>query len=116
MKGCRDCNSAKTSATRNCLYGVVVVNDVSLSLHRFLPKRGHRNRKNDVGRDGDTTVAEKCHLPIRILISFFLFPVSTFQFFACAFARLCMEASSAGIYSQGVWLATPIRRLCVGYR
>ena len=27
MKGCRDGKSAKPSATRNCLYGAVVVND-----------------------------------------------------------------------------------------
>ena len=36
MKGCRDGKSAKTSATRNCLYGAVVVNDHNMYPHPHL--------------------------------------------------------------------------------
>ena len=45
IRGCRDGRSAKTSA-------IVQLQLISPSLHRFWPKRGHRNMKHDVGGTG----------------------------------------------------------------
>ena len=57
MKGDRDGKSAKRSATRNCLYSAVVVNDHNMYPRPYIifdPKGVIETRKNDIGRDGDT--------------------------------------------------------------
>ena len=66
MKGDRDGKSAKTSATRNCLYSAVVVNNHMYP--RPYIKRGYRNMKNDIGGDGDTYDS----LQLHYIGSFFL--------------------------------------------
>ena len=69
MKGCRDGKSAKTSATRDCLYGAVVVNDHHPYIVFLTPKGSYKHVLYRWGRGYIHVHLQLHHLGMQFLVA-----------------------------------------------